>query len=146
MNQPEPPIRPRHDFSVAEIDALEDHLYAFNVEATGYHDGDGLGFAAEVDGEIVGAVAGYSWGGIAEFKQVWVHDRYRGQGLGRRLLLLALDEAERRGCAHVFLTTYDFQAPNFYRGLGFEEVARIEGKPLGHTEFVMKRVFRAGDL
>ena len=37
-----------------------------------------------------------------------------------------------------FLATYDFQAPEFYRRLGFEEVARIADKPLGHTEFVMR--------
>jgi hypothetical protein len=37
------------------------------------------------------------------------------------------------------LTTYDFQAPEFYRRHGFAEVARVPDKPLGHTEFVMRR-------
>jgi ribosomal protein S18 acetylase RimI-like enzyme len=133
-----PTVRARHDLSPGEIDALEEHLYAFNAERTGYADGAGLGFVAEAGGELLGAVGGYSWGGICELRQVWVAETHRGEGIGRALMQAALAEAAARGCAHVFLATYDFQAPDFYRRLGFEVVARIPDKPLGHTEFLMR--------
>jgi ribosomal protein S18 acetylase RimI-like enzyme len=131
-------VQPRHDLSPGETDALEQHLYAFNQQRTGYLDGRGLAFVAEAGDDLVGAVAGYTWGGICELRQVWVHEASRGSGVGRTLMQAAVAEARARGCAHVFLTTYDFQAPEFYRRLGFAEAARIPDKPLGHTEFVMR--------
>jgi hypothetical protein len=39
-------IEPRHDFSVDEIDQLEDWLYRYNRRMIGQHDGGKLGFAA----------------------------------------------------------------------------------------------------
>ena len=132
-------IRPRHDLDPGEIDALEDRLYEVNSGRTGFHDAAGLGFVAEDGGELIGAVAGYSWGGICELRQVWVAETARGRGLGRALMEAALAEAARRGCAYVFLASFDFQAPLFYARLGFREVARIADKPLGHTEYVMRR-------
>lgn len=131
-------VRPRHDLSPGEIDALEQRLYAYNLERTGYADAHNLAFVAAEGDETVGAVAGYTWGGVCELKQVWVHEARRGAGLGRKLVEAAVTEAQARGCSHVFLATYDFQAPEFYRRLGFAEAARIDDKPLGHTEYVMR--------
>jgi N-acetylglutamate synthase-like GNAT family acetyltransferase len=133
-----PLIIARHELGAAEVDWLEDRLYEFNSGQTGLADGAGLAFVAEADGETVGAAAGYTWGGICELRQVWVHEDWRGHGLGEKLMHRAVEEARQRGCAHVFLTTYDFQAPDFYAKLGFQRIAEIADKPLGHTELVMR--------
>jgi N-acetylglutamate synthase-like GNAT family acetyltransferase len=138
MSSAAPQITARHDLSADEVEWLEDRLYEFNAARTGLHDGAGLAFIAEAGGETVGAAAGYTWGGICELRQVWVHDAWRGRGLGEELMHQAVDEARRRGCAHVFLTTYDFQAPVFYERLGFRRIAEVADKPLGHTEFIMR--------
>ncbi len=132
------PITPRHDLAPAEIDAIEDALHRSNVARTGFDDGEGLAFLVHRDGEMAGAVEGYTWGGICEIRHLWVHEDLRGQGLGRDLIGAAIAEAGRRGCRHVLLSTYDFQAPAFYRRLGFEVGAEIADKPWGHTEFVMR--------
>lgn len=134
----EPSIRARHQLPAAEIEALEDELYAFNAARTGRSDGQGLAFVAELAGGRIGAVAGYSWAGMAELRQVWVREDWRGRGLGRALMAEAVAEARRRGCRVVFLTTFGFQAPGFYRKLGFEPAAEIRDKPPGHSEFVMR--------
>lgn len=34
------------------------------------------------------------------------------------------DEAWRRGCTHVLVTSFIFQAPVFYQRLGYEEMLR----------------------
>ncbi|NBE84997.1 GNAT family N-acetyltransferase [Micromonospora rubida] len=54
----------------------------------------------------------------------------RGQGLGREMMRWAIDQAERRGCALVQLTTDKTRADahRFYRNLGF--VASHEGMKL----------------
>jgi N-acetylglutamate synthase-like GNAT family acetyltransferase len=132
-------IRPRHELSPEEVDQLEERLYEFNREATGYADGRGLAFVAEEAGEIVGAAAGYTWGGICELRQVWVREDRRKSGLGSRLLERAVAEARARGCAQVLLCSYDFQAPAFYARHGFEQIAAVPDKPLGHTEFILRR-------
>src|SRR5689334_10969040 len=110
-------ITARHDLSAGEIEVLEDRLYEFNAAQTGFHDGKSLAFVVEEQGKLVAAVAGYTWGGICELRQVWVHEAWRGCGLGAELVGHAIEEARTRGCAHIFLTTYDFQAPGFYARL-----------------------------
>ena len=132
----------RHDLTPVEIDRLEIDLYAYNSERTGFHDGEGLGFVIDRAGTVVGAVAGYTWGGICELRQVWVREDCRGQGLGSALTQSAISEACRRGCAYIFLSTYDFQAPAFYKRFDFEQIAEIKDKPLGHSEFIFRRTLK----
>jgi len=136
-------IKARHDLTPDEIDRLEDRLYQVNASRTGYRDASLLGFVAEARGELIGAVAGYTWGGICELRQVWVHEAHRGEGLGEALIAATAQEAKDRGCAYVYLATQDFQAPGFYARLGFQTVAEIPDKPLGHTEIVMRLPLRS---
>jgi ribosomal protein S18 acetylase RimI-like enzyme len=135
-------INARHDLTPEEVDDLEDRLYEVNASRTGYKDAALLGFVANAQGQLVGAVAGYTWGGICELRQVWVHEAHRGKGLGEALITEASREAKARGCAYIYLATHDFQAPGFYDRLGFEKVAEIPDKPLGHTEIVMRLPLR----
>lgn len=125
----------RHDLDGA---AVEERLYDFNMDETGYRDGLDLGFVVEDAGEMVAAAAGYTWGGICEVKTLWVHRERRGNGLGSALMARAIEEARARGCRLMFLSTYDFQAPEFYERLGFECIATIPDKPLGHVEHIMR--------
>jgi N-acetylglutamate synthase-like GNAT family acetyltransferase len=126
----------RHDLDSA---AIEQRLYEFNMDATGYRDGRDLGFVVEEAGDVVAAAAGYTWGGICEVKTLWVHPERRKAGLGSALMGQAIEEARTRGCRLMFLSTYDFQAPDFYARLGFERIATIPDKPLGHVEHIMRR-------
>ena len=136
-------IKARHDLTPDELDRLEDRLYEMNASRTGCENAASLGFVAEAVGELIGAAAGYTWGGICELRQVWVQETCRGKGLGRALMTEAIREAKARGCTYVYLATYDFQAPGFYAKLGFEKVAEIPDKPLGHTELVMRLRLRS---
>ena len=130
--------RPRHDFTPAEIDGLEDRLYAHNSAATGHRDGLGLGFEVLDDGGArIGAIAGHTWGGVAEIAQLWVEPAWRGRGLGLELLDAALAEARRRHCKQVFLMSYDFQAPGLYEKRGFRRLIEIPDWPEGHVHVLL---------
>ena len=132
---------PRHSLTPLEIDWVEDQLYVFNVAATGHADGQGLGFALRDDlGRFAGVAAGYSWGGIAELKQMWVREDLRGQGHGEALVRAFLEEARARDCSHVWVLTFDFQAPGFYRRFGFQQQAELGPWPQGHTQFVLRLI------
>jgi ribosomal protein S18 acetylase RimI-like enzyme len=64
----------------------------------------------------------------------------RGEGLGRRVMALAEEEARRRGLSGIWLDTWTFQAPGFYVRLGFTECGRIPDYPPGHDRvFYVKR-------
>jgi GNAT superfamily N-acetyltransferase len=117
---------------------LEERLYEFNVVAAGHGHGQELGFAVEEGGELVAGLSGYTWGGMADIKQLWVREDRRRSGLGSALMRRAIDEARARGCRLMFLTTHSFQAPGFYARLGFKELAVIADKPPGHAEHILR--------
>ena len=130
----------RTDPTPAEIDFLEDRLYEFNARETGIFDALSLAiFGRDEHGEVVAGLCGHTWGGCCEIRQVWVHERHRGQGVGRQLLELAETEARRRGCSQIILATHSFQAPEFYRRLGFELVDSIPEYPRGHQHLLLRK-------
>jgi ribosomal protein S18 acetylase RimI-like enzyme len=140
MARHEATILARHDLSAPEVKHLEDRLYDHNRRATGRDDGQTLAFAAlDMDGKQIGAIAGYTWAGMAEIKQLWVDEAHRGLGIGRQLLEAAIAEAIGRHCQYVWLMSYDFQAPGLYEKCGFERVAELKDWPPGHSNFVLRR-------
>lgn len=90
-----------------------------------------------------GVVVGLFWG-IAEIDFLWVHDDLRGQGFGRELLAAAERQAFEQGCQYAYLTTYSFQAPQFYQKMGYEIVAEIKDYPPGHTKYTLKKALQVG--
>jgi ribosomal protein S18 acetylase RimI-like enzyme len=128
------------EWSAALADQVEDLLYAFNVEATGISDGRGLALVMRGEDErILAAAIGHTWGETCELKQVWVDASLRRRGLGRELLSRAIAEAEARGCSQLVLSTHDFQAPDFYTRLGFQELFRVREYPRGHASIHLRR-------
>ena len=81
----------------------------------------------------VSFIPGLSRGGMlrAQVEAVRVHRERRGDGLGEAMITWAIDEARRRGCGLVQLTTdkQRVEAHRFYERLGF--VASHEGLKLG---------------
>lgn len=127
-----------HSMSADEIDQLEERIYEASADQCGYRDAKQISFQAKESGNLIGAVAGYTWGGICELRQVWVEEAHRRHGVGKRLMRLAIREAKARGCAYMFIATYEFQAPGFYAKFGFRRVADIPDKPLGHVDVIMR--------
>ena len=93
--------------------------------------------AAEADAEIVATfqlsfLPGLARRGAlrAQIEAVRVREDYRGRGLGEALMAWAIDEARRRGCAIVQLTSDKSRhaAHRFYSRLGF--AATHEGRKL----------------
>ncbi len=92
------------------------------------------------EGALAGGLTGRTWAYWLHVDLLWVDARHRGSGLGSRLLA----EAERtarteRACTRSRLETWDFQAPEFYRKHGYEEIGRVEDYPPGLTEFILTK-------
>ncbi|RWM12534.1 MAG: N-acetyltransferase [Mesorhizobium sp.] len=129
---------PQHDLSAAEIDAIEGRLYDYNRQAVGRSDAEGLGFVIRNEaGCIVGVVAGYSWAGTSELKQMWVDQSHRGRGYGRALLRAFIAEAKIRAVRRIWVQSYDFQAPSLYEKAGFVRVAEFADWPEAHSNVIL---------
>jgi ribosomal protein S18 acetylase RimI-like enzyme len=126
---------PDHD----AVHFLEDRLYDYNVERTGFADGRLMAILMRDDGgTITAGLYGWTWGGCCEIKLLWVHAKLRGHGVGTRLLLGAEAEARARGAELIVLDTHSFQAPDFYRRFGFEIVGFVDDYPKGHRKIFMR--------
>lgn len=122
---------------------LADRIYEFNAKATGYFDGMLLAGCVRNDtGDVIAGFDGHTWGGCCELSHVWVHEQYRGQGLGALLLRSAEAEAVARGCVQVVLATHSFQAPGFYERMGYERKYTIEGRPKDHADIIYVKVLQ----
>lgn len=80
-------------------------------------------FHIKQDGQIVAGIVAASTMDTLEVEFLFVEEGCRGQGLGRLLLEQAENLARQDGCKRVLLNTYSFQAPGFYRRMGYELLA-----------------------
>ena len=126
-----------------DVAFLENRIIEYNYAAVGASDGRGLAaFVRNQEGEIIAGISGYTWAGMAELEFLWVHDSLRGQGIGAQLLAAVEDEARRRGCTLCIVSSYSFQAPDFYQRNGYEVVGSLASCPPGHTNFWMVKKLR----
>ena len=82
--------------------------------------------ARDESGREVGLLCGRLAWGVLEIDALWVDPPARGRGAGGHLLRGAEERARQAGCDAVLVSTYDFQAPGFYRRAGFREVGRMD--------------------
>jgi len=84
---------------------------------------------AEKDGEVIGILQltftpsiSFQGGKRATVESVRVDKKYRGQGIGRELMLWSIERAKEEGCISMQLTTNADRedAHRFYRDLGFK--------------------------
>lgn len=96
-------------------------------------------FASLASGAVVGGAVGRRWGECCELQQLWVDPAYRRRGIGSKLVRLFEARAAERGCRTFYLETFSFQAPDFYRSLGYHAAAEIRGAPAGIVKYLMLR-------
>ncbi|NIX76591.1 GNAT family N-acetyltransferase [Microvirga terricola] len=91
-------------------------------------------------GEPIGGLWGQSrWGGF-HIDMLIVPEIMRGTGVGSRLMEAAEAEARWRGCHHMWLDTYSFQARPFYERFGFEVFGQLDGPPPIYPRFFMRKI------
>jgi len=120
--------------------AVTDHLDMYNVGVTGFTEYSPVNlFLRDGGEEIQGGLLASIWGGVMYVRILWVARALRGKGHGQRLLAEAEQRAIERGCRHVFLDTFSFQAPDFYVKQGYEIYARADDWPMGHAHFFLRK-------
>lgn len=127
-----------------EIAVVREGLHRFNFAATGltqHH--EVVLLLRDAGGAVRGGLLGYVWGEWLHITDLWIADDCRRRGLGSQLLDRAEREAARFGARGAFLSTFDFQAPEFYKRCGYEVYGVLEGYPPGHTDYHLRKRFEA---
>lgn len=131
------------DVTAEEREAILKPLRAYNLSHTGDMAFETVGILLRdpVTQEVVGGLYGKISYGWMFIELLSIPDEMRTQGAGTRLMNAAEDLARQRGCGGIWLDTFSFQAPGFYRKLGFSEFGHIADYPAGHQRhFFLKRL------
>ena len=122
--------------SEKEINFVNDALRKFNDEKVG-SDNHVLLNIVEYDENknvIAGILAGTYWGWM-HIDILWVDEKYRKHGLGSKLLEAAESEAKKRNCHSVHVDTMSWQAPEFYKKLGYKVIGELNDIPAGNKKY-----------
>jgi ribosomal protein S18 acetylase RimI-like enzyme len=91
----------------------------------------------DAKGRLVGGLTGELYWNALYVHLLWLKASARGAGLGTQLMREAERRARRARKELIFLSTYSFQAPGFYRRLGYRNIGSIRGYPRGGTRFFL---------
>ena len=123
--------------------AVVDGLVAFNRAQTPDFAGPfaniGLLLKHPETGQVDGGLTGRISFGWLFVELLFVPERLRGQGVGRRLMEQAEAVAREQGCVGIWLDTFTFQAPGFYRKLGYALFGEIPDYPTGSSRFFLSK-------
>ena len=116
-------------------------LMAYNESKTGPSGFAPLAMVLEdrSSGELIGGLWGRSVYDWLFVEHLFVPEHMRGRGLGTALMRKAEEVAMARECIGVCLDTFDFNAPGFYRKLGYDVIAALESPRRGFKRHIFTK-------
>lgn len=101
---------------------------------------DNISFILKDDlGEIIGGITANIFWNHMHIESLWVDKSVRGKSFGRELLKRIETYAFDNGCRFIFLDTFSFQAPEFYKNNGYEIFGTIEDHPKGFNQYFLHK-------
>lgn len=99
-------------------------------------------FTAYEDNRVVGVIKGHSYYNEVHIGDLIVLEEFRGKHIGTKLIEAVEKHFYNKGFEFMTLTTYGFQAPEFYRKCGFEtEFIRENKKNPKLTKYFLRKFF-----
>lgn len=77
-------------------------------------------FVAKENEKVVGVLTGKSYYSEIHIGDLIILEEYRGNDLGTKLMEEVENHFKNQGISNINLTTYSFQAPEFYKKCGYE--------------------------
>jgi GNAT superfamily N-acetyltransferase len=85
-------------------------------------------------GQVVGGLEAFTTIRNMVLEAIWIDERFRSQGHGRRLLFEAEWIAKEAGCSAVSTHCFSFQSPGFFHRLGYTTYGVVDVAVDGYTE------------
>lgn len=76
-------------------------------------------FIRDENGKVIGGCGGDNMYGGLVVGQLWVAEQLRSKGYGTKLMQSAETLAKKSGCNFIAVNTFDREALDFYKKLGF---------------------------
>lgn len=97
-------------------------------------------FVAKENDEIIGIITGNSYYKEVHIGDLIVLEQYRNKHIGTKLVEEAINYHKDKGFENINLTTYGFQAPEFYKKCGFtvEFIRENKENPKLNKYFLVK--------
>ena len=97
-------------------------------------------FLAKEGDEVLGVITGKAYYKEVHVQDLIVIEKYRKQHIGMKLLAKVEEFAREKNVEQINLTTYAFQAPEFYKKYGFqvEFIRENKGDPKLNKIFLVK--------
>ena len=98
-------------------------------------------FVAEDNGNIAGVIIGRAYYNEVHIGDLIIGKGYRRDGIGSKLVAAVEEAYKGKGYEKIALTTFGFQAPEFYKKLGYElEFVREDKDPKLSKYFYLKKI------
>ncbi|HOU13308.1 MAG TPA: GNAT family N-acetyltransferase [Anaerolineae bacterium] len=93
--------------------------------------------------DIIGGLLAFTTMRNLVIELLWLDERYRGRGLGKKLLLEAERIATEHGCIAVQASALSFQSPDFFRRMGYVVFGMSDGYPDPVKEYYLIKRFKS---
>lgn len=90
-------------------------------------------------GTAVGGAILYTYWGWLEISLLALEEGARGQGLGRRLMVMIEDKARKEGCTRIRTESFEQETFGFYQKLGYQIVGQLQDYPEGHNYYWLRK-------
>ena len=118
-------------------------IHNYNIQIAGDTQSKQLCFVLRApDKKTVGGLIGKTYWDWLYIGLLFVKEELRGRGYGHRLLEMAEDEARKCGIKNVYLDTFSFQAPDFYKQHGYKVFGELKDFPAGHQRYFFTKQLR----
>lgn len=126
-----------------DIQLLNDAITAIAKQKKGMKTLDFFGFfIRNEDGAIVGGCGGDNMYGGLFVGQLWVKETLRGMGYGTQLMQKAEELAKNSGCNFIAVNTFDWEALDFYKKLGYYVEFERKGFDNNSTFYFLRKNLR----
>lgn len=96
-------------------------------------------------GQSIGGLWGHTAYGWFALIYLFVPQKFRNQGTGKKIVTIAECEAVARMCHGAYVDTHEFQARAFYEKLGYELFGELPDFPVGHRRFFLRKTLKQAD-
>lgn len=126
----------------ADIETVQRGLHGFNhLHAPADDHAPLVVSLRDATGHVVGGLLGQTYWDWLHIDVLWIHERFRRNGYGGKLLEAAEQEARHRKCRRAHVDTLSFQSPAFYEKHGYAVFGVLEDHPEGHRRvYLWKRL------
>ncbi|MFN3068142.1 GNAT family N-acetyltransferase [Serratia sp. J2] len=119
-----------------DTEEIRNHLKTFNYQFVGDILNKNIGvFVLDDQGNKLAGLTGSTVGRWLSIELLWVSDTLRGEGVGRKIIQTAEQQAIAAGCRYARVDTFSFQARPFYEKQGYQLQMTLHNYPVEHERY-----------